>query len=86
MTLLGVWCFVVCFGNDDFADKPPQVLDTYCQSYHRVVKDSKELEHLTKLPQALRDRIQKNELEFLCRCQGWGSDPVKNKVCTSTGR
>lgn len=85
MRFLGVWCFVVCFGADS-PEETSIALDTFCQTYQQVVRDTRELESILKLNRTMRNRIQGNDLEFLCRCQGWKSDPQKKAACTSTGR
>lgn len=71
----GVWCFIVCFGWT-----PPErvPVDSFCKVYERVVLKKEELEVVRKLPRALKDRLQSNELLYLCRCKGW-----KDQVCKS---
>jgi hypothetical protein len=76
----GVWCFVFCFGVTTPLPAPT-VLDSYCQSYQRVVLSTAELEQVKKLDRKLRDRIQGNDLDYLCRCKGWSQDPKKQAAC-----
>ena len=79
---VGVWCFVVCFGF--YHPQPPVVTDSYCQTYRRVVSTKQELGEIMKLPRSIRDKMQGNDLDYLCRCLKW-----KNPVCrgrSSTGR
>lgn len=85
MIVLGVWCFVVCFGSDSSDDQAPMALDTFCQTYQQVVRDTKELSQILRVDRTVRNRIQGNDLEFLCRCQGWKNDPQKKVACGSTG-
>jgi hypothetical protein len=63
----GVWCFIVCFGS---LGQPPVPVDTYCQTYQQVVRKREELGEVTKLSRPIRDRIQGNDLDYLCRCKG----------------
>jgi len=80
----GVWCFIVCFGIAPAKVAPPRPIpiDTYCQTYRRIVLNKQELEDVLKMPRNLRNRIQGNDLDYLCRCQN-----PKNAMCSSsTGR
>jgi hypothetical protein len=73
----GVFCFIVCFGSvaDQAATPPP---DTFCAVYQRQVLTQDELNAILKLPRHLRDRLQYNDLHYLCRCQGWESTECKS--------
>ena len=71
----GVWCFIICFGTAT-AEAPKAPVDTFCQSYRRVVLKKGEVPEVMKLSRGLRDRLQGNELEYMCRCLQW-----KDKVC-----
>lgn len=66
----GVWCFIICFGVS--GQSPPVVADTYCRSYRQTVLTQEELKQVMKLPRSVRDRIQGNDLDYLCRCKGLG--------------
>lgn len=66
----GVWCFIVCFGFMEPAK--PKIVDAYCQTYIQVIRTAGEIEHVKGLPRAIRDKIQGNDLEYLCRCKGSG--------------
>lgn len=68
----GIVCFILCFGSIE-AKVPIQ---TYCQSYVQTVQKRDELEAILKLPRHLRNRIQGNDLDYLCRCRG-----LKDKAC-----
>lgn len=77
----GIVCFLLCFGSIP-AFKAP--LETYCQSYVQTVQKREELEAILKLPRHLRNRIQGNDLDYLCRCRG-----LKDAACqrsNSTGQ
>lgn len=76
----GVWCFIFCFGISNPPEQP-KVLDSYCLTYQRIVKTSADLDQIKKLNRPLRDLIQGNELEYLCRCKGWKTDPKKKAAC-----
>jgi hypothetical protein len=71
----GVWCFIVCFGVLH-PTEPPVTVDTFCQSYQPVVMTKAELDQVLRLDRKLRDRIQGNDLDYLCRCKGW-----QDKAC-----
>ena len=62
-----IWCFIVCFGSSQVA-LPPSV-DSFCATYQQVVTSKEDLEKVKLLPRATRDRLQSNELEYLCRCK-----------------
>lgn len=62
----GIVCFILCFGSM----QPNPALQTYCQSYVRTVQKKEELEAILTLPRHLRNRIQGNDLDYLCRCKG----------------
>lgn len=64
-----LWCFIICFGSTQVT-LPPSV-DTFCATYQRVVLTKEELDKVKTLPRAMRDRIQGNDLEYLCRCEGY---------------
>jgi hypothetical protein len=74
----GVVCFIICFGQIDGTERAAPTSD-FCQRYERQVLNKEELAAMMALPRALRDRIQGNELDYLCECLGW-----KDKVCKST--
>ena len=73
--MTGVWCFIICFGATEAPSAPP--VDSFCTNYERVVTTPEELALVLKLPRAMRDRMQGNELEYLCRCRG-----LKDVACT----
>ena len=68
----GIVCFILCFGSMNITSP----VQTYCQSYVRTVQKRDELEAILKLPRHLRNRIQGNDLHYLCRCKG-----LKDKAC-----
>ena len=72
------WCIIFCFGMS----KPTPPVQTYCQSYVQTVQKRDELEAILKLPRHLRNRIQGNDLDYLCRCKGFkdAACQKKNKV------
>lgn len=65
--MTGLWCFLLCFGSSE----PTKVsaVDSFCTSYRRVVETKEDLDQVLKLSRALRDKIQGNDLEYLCRCK-----------------
>lgn len=73
----GIWCFLFCFGFAQPAS--PKIIDAYCQTYVQVVKSPDDLEKIKAMPRVMRDRVQGNDLEYLCRCKGW-----KDKACGLT--
>ena len=79
----GVYCFILCFGFLS-GDAKAAPVDTFCQTYTRVVVNKSELDDVLKLPRKLRDRIQGNDLDYLCRCAGWNTRPDKKTLCAST--
>lgn len=76
-----IWCFIICFG---MAKEPPTIVDSYCQTYQRVVRSPRDLDQVLKMDRSVRDLIQGNDLEYLCRCLRWNQDPKKRSVCAST--
>lgn len=78
MKVIAVTCFVICFGSED---QGPAV-DTFCQTYTQVVTSVSELSEVKKLPRALRDRIQGNDLDYLCRCLKWKDQSCRSQSST----
>lgn len=74
----GVWCFILCFGSIE-AEKP-KVVDSYCSSYSQVVRSAEDLGWVKNLPRVVRDRMQGNDLEYLCRCRRLGIKACQNRV------
>jgi len=68
--MLTVVCFIVCFGTS-FSGGANAPTDTFCQTYSQIVTSQVELDAVRRLPRAVRDRIQGNDLDFLCRCLNW---------------
>lgn len=72
-----VTCFFFCFGT---VEQPKQIpLSDFCQRYERQVLTQKDLAEIKKLPRELRDRMQGNDLDYLCLCKRWN-----NPACSST--
>ena len=74
--MAGIVCLVVCFGT---VDTPNVGTSDFCQRYERQVITKEDAEAVKKLPRRIRDRIQGNELDYLCQCLKW-----TNKACDST--
>jgi hypothetical protein len=74
----GIVCFIFCFG---FTGEDEIPTSDFCQRYERQVITREDVDNLKKLPRHLRDRIQGNEVDYLCQC-------LKKDlpVCTSTKR
>jgi len=71
LELAGVTCFLICFGSID--DTPRAPVSDFCKRYERQVLTWQELEQIRKLPRNLRDRVQGNDLDYLCQCLKWKS-------------
>ena len=69
-------CFVVCFGSSELTTHAP--MSDFCERYERQIITEEDVEAIRALPKRLRDRIQGNELDYLCQCQKW-----KNPACDS---
>lgn len=69
-----LWCFIICFGTTQVS-LPPSV-DTFCATYQQVVISKEDLDKVKLLPREARDRLQGNELEYLCRCKEY-----KHSLC-----
>jgi putative lipase involved disintegration of autophagic bodies len=46
---------------------------SFCREYHRIVLTRDDLAQIRGIPRTLRDRIQANDLNYLCRCEGFRS-------------
>lgn len=53
----------------------PVAANTFCLTYHRVVRTEDDGASLAGANRGVRDRILGNELAYRCECDGW-SDPV----------
>lgn len=75
MTLLpdGVYCLFLCIGYVPAEPITPPI-DTFCTVYRQQVLTQEELNATLNLPRKLRDRMQTNDLYYLCKCQGWSAD------------
>lgn len=69
-----IWCFIVCFGMASVSQ--PSSVDSFCSTYVQIVRSKEELDKVKLLPRAMRDRVQGNDLEYLCRCTEF-----KSKLC-----
>lgn len=65
----GIVCFIICFGYSPSVSLPAG--DTFCATYERVIKNKEESDTLKAIPPEIRKRIQGNDLDYLCTCQGW---------------
>ena len=75
LEMAGVVCFLFCFGSvEDLKQVPVQ---DFCKRYERQVLTRDEVEHIKKLPRNLRDKIQGNDLDYLCQCRKWDSPRCK---------
>jgi hypothetical protein len=73
----GIVCFILCFGI--YRGEQPGPVDSFCQTYVQTVTSRAELDAVKRLPRQLRDRIQGNDLDYLCRCLNW-----KDPTCQSS--
>lgn len=71
-------CILFCFS---LTEPPRAPVSDFCERYERQVLTDDDAERLMELPRALRDRIQGNEVDYLCQCRQWN-----NPICDSTGR
>lgn len=69
-------CILFCFSTSGVGAAP---VEDFCERYERQVLSEEEAEQIMQLPRALRDRIQGNELDYLCQCRQWN-----NPICDST--
>jgi hypothetical protein len=53
----------------------------FCQNYRRVILTRFELESIRNAPRTVRNRIQANDLTYLCRCEGF-----RSPLCFTNGR
>jgi hypothetical protein len=72
-----LWCFIICFGTTQVV--LPASVDTFCTTYQQVVITKEDLDRAKALPRAMRDRLQGNELEYLCRCKGYKHNMCEEK-------
>lgn len=70
---VAITCFIICFGETDTQNVGTS---DFCQRYERQVITQEDAEAVKQLPRKLRDRIQGNELDYLCQCLHW-----ENKAC-----
>lgn len=68
----GIVCFIICFGTSQPAPVTPAT-DTYCATYEQIVRSKDDLSVVKGLPKEVRNRIQGNDLDYLCNCKGLGS-------------
>jgi hypothetical protein len=50
-----------------------RVVDSFCSSYRRIVLTRRDLSEIRATSRPIRDRIQANDLNYLCRCEGFRS-------------
>ncbi len=81
MTLLssGIYCFVFCIGSVAPA-KPVPAPDTFCSVYRQQVTSAQEFEAIRTLPRSLRDKMQGNDLYYMCKCQGWDAPECQKSL------
>lgn len=72
-----VVCFIMCFGSIE--QPKPIPLSDFCQRYERQVLSQRDLDEVKKLPRDLKNRLQGNDLDYLCLCKKWD-----NPACRST--
>jgi hypothetical protein len=53
----------------------------FCRDYRRIILTRSEYESIRNTPRAVRNRIQANDLLYLCRCEGF-----RSPLCTMNGR
>jgi hypothetical protein len=72
VTLLtsGIVCFVFCFGEVTAPKKTPPV-NSFCTVYNRQIITAEDYEAIKDVPRSVRDRMQANDLYYLCKCKGW---------------
>lgn len=78
IALNGIYCFLFCFGSIQGA-KPVPSPDTFCSVYRRQVLNHDDLTAINTLPRPIRNRMQANDLYYMCKCQKWGA-PECRKV------
>lgn len=47
--------------------------DTFCREYRRIVLTRQDLASIRAASRSVRNRIQANDLNYLCRCEGFRS-------------
>ena len=67
-------CVGFLFAYQCEVPKPP-VVDSYCQSYQRVIRQKGEGGIQGSL--AVKQRIAANEIAYRCTCEGWQSPLCK---------
>lgn len=72
---VAITCFIFCFGTSDAPARQAPV-DSFCSRYEKQVITREDLEEIRKLPRRIRDRIQGNEVDYRCDCEGWN-----NPIC-----
>lgn len=66
MTLMAIWCFIVCFGTDE----PSVPLSgDFCAAYRPLLVGPSDSVVIKTLPRSLRERIALNELTHRCVCE-----------------
>ena len=67
---------MLCFGLLlMFCDTPkPSAVDSYCQSYQRVIRAP--AESAINAPLSVKQRIAANDVTYRCLCEGW-----ENPIC-----
>ena len=70
---------MLCFGLLlMYCEQPKQpVIDSFCQSYQRVIRQASE--SAIKAPLAVKQRIAANEIVYRCSCEGWKSPLCGNQ-------
>lgn len=74
----GIYCFIFCIGSVQAPEQTP-VPDTFCSVYKQQVLTQTELDAVKSLPKNLRDRMQANDLLYLCRCESWSAPECQKK-------
>jgi hypothetical protein len=67
MTLAALWCFIVCFGSDDYSQATTLGGD-FCTSYKRLILTPSDALTVKVLPRTLKERLAFNELLHRCMC------------------
>lgn len=64
------FCFLFC---EIETDSP---VDSYCQSYQRVIRNASDAAEIKKLSRGPKVPLNANEVLYLCKCKKWD-----NPIC-----
>lgn len=69
------FCFLFC------AVEEVPVIDSFCQSYQRVIRNRADSATVKAVPDPVRKRTEANDALYRCACEGW-----KNPLCAGLDR